>query len=753
MNNYLNFQLEAELPIGKWKPRVGEFTEQYLERLSLGSKSKNRLIKDTVEILSLCEDPKTQKYSETGLVIGYVQSGKTLSFTTLTALARDNGYGLVIVLTGVTNILKSQSTSRLSDDLAPGEVSKDWKIFENPGVNAGDSSDTDFQEIERRLRAWRQADLTVGSRRPSILVTLLKRSSRIDKFRNLLSMINLEGIPTLVIDDESDQASPNTKTASNLRNGNDEESSTYASISALLAEIPKCTMLQYTATPQANLLAAKVDTLAPTFSYLLEPGDGYTGAETFFGAQSKYVVEIGVDEEVNSRQLPEEPPASLERALAVFWLGCAIELQNEELEDKSPVTHSMLIQVSQDKNPHSLFRKWSDALRDSFLRGLMDKSSATYSETYALFSDALLEIAKTKSINGSLENMIPYLVDALVETRIVEVNSSENAEKTVEWKKSQFWILVGGMKLDRGFTVKGITVTYMPRTISENADTLQQRARFFGYHTNYLDLCRVYLTPQLKIAFSDYMDHEAYLRSSLRRFQGKSLRDWKRDFILDASISRLTRSNVIGRRIAKSNIKNSWLTPHFLHENVDAVAWNTKTTNLFVEYLQLNFSPAENPSHWIDLRDVSKKHILFKNLETEAILEYLLTLKVTNQKDSALFLNLEFALQRSKKEEPFVDVVIMNGLDISNARGYTVDEKEGVQNVFVGGRPSSNSDSEKSYVGDTNIHTERPTLQIRLVKIANKEYQDSTGQSMLTPWVAFRPTESMKTRILLESDE
>ena len=48
---------------------------------------------------------------QTGLVVGYVQSGKTLSFTTVMALARDNNYQLVIVVAGTSKPLLNQSTS------------------------------------------------------------------------------------------------------------------------------------------------------------------------------------------------------------------------------------------------------------------------------------------------------------------------------------------------------------------------------------------------------------------------------------------------------------------------------------------------------------------------------------------------------------------------------------------------------------------------------------------------------------------
>lgn len=68
-------------------------------------------------ILGRCVSPTETDAEATGLVVGYVQSGKTLSFTTLTALARDNGYGVVILIAGTIDNLKSQSEDRLKQDL------------------------------------------------------------------------------------------------------------------------------------------------------------------------------------------------------------------------------------------------------------------------------------------------------------------------------------------------------------------------------------------------------------------------------------------------------------------------------------------------------------------------------------------------------------------------------------------------------------------------------------------------------------
>ena len=73
--------------------------------------------------------------------------------------------------------------------------------------------------------------------------------------------------------------------------------------------------------------------------------------------------------------------------------------------------------------------------------------------------------------------------------------------------------------MDRGFTVEGLTVTYMPRGLGiGNADTVQQRGRFFGYKQSYMGLCRVFVGPDVRRAFRDYVEHEEDVRGELERF-------------------------------------------------------------------------------------------------------------------------------------------------------------------------------------------------------------------------------------------
>ena len=85
--------------------------------------------------------------------------------------------------------------------------------------------------------------------------------------------------------------------------------------------------------------------------------------------------------------------------------------------------------------------------------------------------------------------LVPSVRFAFRNTRVLEVNARGGRTPPVDWRSAYGWILVGGQAMDRGFTVEGLTVTYMPRGIGVgNADTVQQRARFFGYKRRYFRL-------------------------------------------------------------------------------------------------------------------------------------------------------------------------------------------------------------------------------------------------------------------------
>mgnify|MGYP006150630583 CR=1 FL=1 len=125
-----------------------KFNNQLIERTSteklflqldkmLDKEEREELIKSTHKILKQCipsDNNTNYKDDNTGLVIGYVQSGKTMSFTSVIALAQDNGYRIIIIISGRTQLLLRQTTKRLKKDF---KNNSDIKIIESkPKSNA-----------------------------------------------------------------------------------------------------------------------------------------------------------------------------------------------------------------------------------------------------------------------------------------------------------------------------------------------------------------------------------------------------------------------------------------------------------------------------------------------------------------------------------------------------------------------------------------------------------------------------------------
>jgi hypothetical protein len=118
-------------------------------------------------------------------------------------------------------------------------------------------------------------------------------------------------------------------------------------------------------------------------------------------------------------------------------------------------------------------------------------------------------------------------------------------------------------------------VTYMPRDAGGwNADTIQQRARFFGYKAAYLSLCRLYLHPDVTRAYRAYVRHEDDVRRQLAAHRGRPLREWRRAFFLDAKL-RPTRQNVLSDPYYRIRADRPWFVQEQPHVDPDAAARNS----------------------------------------------------------------------------------------------------------------------------------------------------------------------------------
>ncbi|MDE0173344.1 MAG: hypothetical protein OYH76_19100 [Defluviicoccus sp.] len=563
---------------GQWSPIQGTaFTALLRSNEALADDEKERLIHETASILSECAPPNQEGTSNTGLVIGYVQSGKTLSFTSLVALARDNGYQLVILLAGTTNNLVEQSFDRLKNDLDITGA-REWNLFTTQ-QNSFQKSET--ERVNTELARWRRN----SARARTILIVSMKQHRHLNNLSRLLSDSDFSDVPTLIIDDEGDQAGINTKAKIQ------EESTTHTRIKELRTLFPHHSYILYTATPQAPLLISRIDALSPDFGRVLTPGNHYVGGQEFFvDGRDKFIELIPSSDVPDKNNPPTEPPESLRNALRDFFVGVAIGLLEDEF--KTGHNRSMMIHPAVTKDEHLMFARWTRQIKDQWSNILQDNTHPDHFELLNKFKISTENLLETYDTNQTFENIAPILFEAMEETAVVELNTREkNRISPVDWQGEYSWILVGGIGLDRGFTVEGLTVSYMPRSTGVgNADNIQQRARFFGYKKPYLGLCRIYLSSENIDGFTDYVRHEEAIRLSIREHlnSGKTLKEWRRTYPLDQQL-KPTRSSVILLEMYQSKGKSGWVVPDFPFEDTLIVSENREIADKILN--EFPFSP------------------------------------------------------------------------------------------------------------------------------------------------------------------
>ena len=187
----------------------------------------------------------------------------------------------------------------------------------------------------------------------ALLITVLKNHVRLKNLVAAMGKVDLAGVPALIIDDEGDQASLNTKAQQNKRLGTDLLSPTYDWVTQLKAVLPHHTFIQYTATPQANLLLEIADVLAPSFAELVTPGAGYFGGKRALRSAPPLVEVIPAADIPSPTNVLTHAPPSLQRALRFFLLGAAAHVCLKQKGNRS-----LMIHPSQRTAPHADYRQW-----------------------------------------------------------------------------------------------------------------------------------------------------------------------------------------------------------------------------------------------------------------------------------------------------------------------------------------------------------------------------------------------------------
>jgi hypothetical protein len=694
-----------------WNPIPGPETNG----LSLPPEARQQIIDEALRTLRRCVPPIPSQQRRTGLVVGYVQSGKTTSFTTLAALARDNGYQQIIVIAGTTVPLFNQTKDRLIESLRLEDRPRNnpWRHISEPNLR----SDSDSM-IRETLAQWTSANATPEERK-TLLITVMKHHTNLQHLINVLGRVNIQNVSTLIIDDEGDQAGLNTL----VNQGR--ESTTYQKITRLKQMIPQHSYLQYTATPQAPLLINIVDVLSPHFADILNPGSGYTGGIEFFVNQPQLVRNIPDAQIPGPNVQLTTPPETLIDAMRLYFVGVAIGL----IAGQPDRNCSMMVHPSQKTDPHQQFHTWVTTVRDNW-RQILDLPDNDPDKVELLqdFRRAYDDIRATLVPCPEFEQVSQRLRQAVSSTFIREVNT-RGRRKTpkINWGENYSWILVGGQAMDRGFTVEGLTVTYMPRGLGQgNADTVQQRARFFGYKRGYLGLCRIFLGSDVRRAFQSYVEHEEDVHRELRRFNqtGRPLTEWRREFFLDQQM-RPTRDNVINTNYFRFSFGNDWLVLNGVHESAEAVEANRV---LFTSMRQNHVFQAYDG---LDTRRDSRRNLVIPTISLRTVLEEFLTVfRISRLDDSLAFSSLLRIIQLHLIQHPD-DTCALFLMSEGNPRQRAYDpeiidddgnvtRQGSIRQLFQGRQYAAGTGEQRAmtYPGDRDVkYPERLTVQLSYLNL------------------------------------
>lgn len=444
------------------------------------------------EVVSKWVNPLSGGKEETnGLIYGLVQSGKTGVLSVTGAMGADEGYRTLIILTSDIDPLYQQTLARVQEAF--------------PGIDIiGKKEFRDADGFIERIRGGTCAIVT--SKNSGLLKTLIENFKK-GKVR---------GLTCLIIDDEADQASLNTRE----RRADGTRSAINERIAELRSFFEKNTYLQVTATPQALFLQTPTHDFRPKFTVLSHPGSDYVGGEDFFGDTSNLVREFDLDDITVLAPGPQPTPSmaipnSLLRALDTFMIAATYKRKREADQNCAFLCH---VSTRTDDHRHivELLRKYKMDLA----AGVKAQHPSVVKRLKAAYDD----LASTHQ--GLSETPLDDLIEAIgffsPGTSVKLVNGETDEDVAV---RQPYNLFVGGNKLGRGVTIKNLLVSYYGRNPRRpQADTVLQHARMYGYRRKDIGLLRLFLPRELHVVFKAINKMERGLRELIAGSPGEEFR-------------------------------------------------------------------------------------------------------------------------------------------------------------------------------------------------------------------------------------
>lgn len=485
------------------------YWNRYKEHISLDLPYKvvKTIDDDTDVVMNNLANPSEERFSRYGMVVGHVQSGKTANYAALVCKAADAGYKFIVVIAGGMNNLRNQTQERINEAFIGNDGAKkigvgmlgDMQKDKRPISLTTSDKDFNKADAEKNSHGLSFDNIT------SPLILVIKKNT--STLKNVITWLkshyenDIAEHAMLLIDDESDYASINT---------NQEEDPTIINerIRTLLNLFRKSAYVAYTATPYANIFIDHAaenksmgkDLFPEDFIYALEAPTNYFGAEKIFlDPERRFIVPVSDHQDIIPNKHKKDHrldylPESLEDAIRLFILNVAIR----HLRGQEKKHNSMLVHITRYTAVHRDVAKNISEYLEELKKVILVKGSLFEPE----LKDDLLQDLKTsfenhhEKVEYDWKEVIKKIVEIIDIIVIREVHTDTKIPLEYHDDYPTNAIVIGGTSLSRGYTLEGLSVSYFLRT-TVFYDTLMQMGRWFGYRTDYEDLCRIYMTDRM----------------------------------------------------------------------------------------------------------------------------------------------------------------------------------------------------------------------------------------------------------------
>ncbi len=561
-------------------------------------------------------------FNKKGLVVGYVQSGKTANFTHLISKAASIGYRFVIVLAGMTDTLRMQTQFRLDKELIGRNSAAIPDLKTIKWLQGEDKFHPLTQLPDRRVKND-NGDFTPPvsnftdqfNNTTDITIAVIKKLARIGNagthFQSVIgSLINwieraydnntIDSVPVLIIDDEADQASIDST------DPDADPTVINHAIRKLISLFPKSMYVGYTATPFANVFINPTndytgleDLYPKDFIYALPEPQEYFGSNSFFGIKNRdgdiALIEYLQDNEkdiINDEN--QDITECLKNALDTFIYSIIIRRFRNNDNYCGMMIHT---------DHRNLCHNTVYAKTREYIFHLQCSRSAY---------DAFIEFKHKSQSIGRLQALGPeypnYDYDMFREEFNIIVNylkeTNENRTKNIRIINSRedkldylteelkYLICIGGNIMSRGVTIEGLTITYYLRDALKY-DTLLQMGRWFGYRTGYEDLLRIYTTKTIANHFEFIMAVEDDLRNEINRYIEEGLTPIDFAPKVRAHMRMQPTSKMGNATLTKSYSQQTIQTIYF-NRDINVIEHNYNIGKELIETYAHKFNPTES---------------------------------------------------------------------------------------------------------------------------------------------------------------